>query len=211
MATQPLKKKTPKKFSVKEYKTSLLGGEQQAKTADKEMEWIIMPKAYQEALKLPGIPMGRTTMIRGRSDTGKSTLKNCAIAAAMKSWRKFAAESARYSMKNWFCPEIAVGSPSHWVSSPLFAWNGMPSWSCRLWTTAFPARNAVKVPAAQRTPVKCSVKFHSPPENLLPTPAMEEMITPVIITLADNTKAVRQSHLQTVSLPPIGESQNPYI
>lgn len=84
MATQPLKKKTPKKFSVKEYKTSLLGGEQQAKTADKEMEWIIMPKAYQEALKLPGIPMGRTTMIRGRSDTGKSTLKNCAIASAMK-------------------------------------------------------------------------------------------------------------------------------
>ena len=28
--------------------------------------------------------MGRTSMIRGRSDTGKSTLKNCAIGAAMR-------------------------------------------------------------------------------------------------------------------------------
>jgi len=43
-----------------------------------------MPSAFQEAVKLPGIPMGRTTMVRGWSDTGKSTLKNLAIAAAMR-------------------------------------------------------------------------------------------------------------------------------
>ena len=83
MATQPLKKKEVKKFSVSDYKKSFLG-ENTAKTADKEMEWIVMPNAFQEAVKLPGIPMGRATMLRGWSDTGKSTLKNLAIASAMR-------------------------------------------------------------------------------------------------------------------------------
>ena len=82
MANQPLKKKEVKRFSVKDFKNDFLG--ENAKTADKEMEWIVMPKAFQEALKIPGFPMGRTSMIRGRSDTGKSTLKNCAIAGAMR-------------------------------------------------------------------------------------------------------------------------------
>lgn len=80
---QPLKKKEVKTFNVKDYKRNFLG-EETSKTADKEMEWIVMPKAFQEALRLPGIPLGRTVIIRGRSDTGKSTLKNCAIASAMK-------------------------------------------------------------------------------------------------------------------------------
>ena len=80
---QPLKKKEVKSFNVADFKNNFLG-QKTAKTADKELEWIIMPKAYQEAIKLPGIPMSRTTMIRGWSDTGKSTLKNLAIAAAMK-------------------------------------------------------------------------------------------------------------------------------
>ena len=82
MAKQPLKKKEVKAFSVKNFKSEFLG--EHSKTADKEIEWITMPKAFQEALKVPGFPMGRTSMIRGRSDTGKSTLKNCAIAAAMR-------------------------------------------------------------------------------------------------------------------------------
>lgn len=76
----PIKKK---QFSVQDFKKNLLGNEV-SKSADKEMEWIIMPKAYQDALKLPGIPMSRTTMIRGWQDVGKSTLKNCIIAGAMK-------------------------------------------------------------------------------------------------------------------------------
>lgn len=80
---QPLKKKEVKSFSVKDFKKDFLG-EKVSKTADKELEWIIMPSAFQEAVKLPGIPMGRTTMVRGWSDTGKSTLKNLAIAAAMR-------------------------------------------------------------------------------------------------------------------------------
>ncbi len=80
---QPLKKKEIKSFNVQDFKANFLG-EKAKKTADKEMEWIIMPKAFQDAIKLPGIPMSRTTMVRGWSDTGKSTLKNLAIAAAMK-------------------------------------------------------------------------------------------------------------------------------
>ena len=82
---QPLKKKEmpTNNFNFQNFKETLLG-KKEAKIADKEMEWIIMPKAYQDAIKLPGIPMSRTTMVRGWSDTGKSTLKNLAIAAAMK-------------------------------------------------------------------------------------------------------------------------------
>ena len=80
---QPLKKKEVNTFSVKDFKANFLG-EKVAKTADKELEWLIMPDAFQQAVKLPGIPMGRTTMVRGWSDTGKSTLKNLAIAAAMR-------------------------------------------------------------------------------------------------------------------------------
>lgn len=80
---QPLKKKEIKSFNVKDFKKTFLG-EKTAKTADKELEWIVMPKAYQDAVRLPGVPMGRATMLRGWSDTGKSTLKNLAIAGAMR-------------------------------------------------------------------------------------------------------------------------------
>lgn len=80
---QPLKKKDVPSFSVKDFKKNFLG-EKVGKVADKELEWIIMPKAFQEATKLPGFPMGRTSVIRGWTNTGKSTLKNLAIAAAMK-------------------------------------------------------------------------------------------------------------------------------
>lgn len=83
MAKQPLKKKEIKKFDISAFKKSVLGDEK-AKTADKELEWIEMPRAFQDALKLPGIPRGRASMVRGWSDTGKSTLKNLAIANAMK-------------------------------------------------------------------------------------------------------------------------------
>lgn len=80
---QPLKKKEVPSFSVKDFKKNFLG-EKAGKVADKELEWLIMPKAFQEATKLPGFPMGRTSVIRGWTNTGKSTLKNLAIAAAMR-------------------------------------------------------------------------------------------------------------------------------
>lgn len=82
MAKQPLKKKEVAAFNVENYLSNFLGDT--AKTADKELEWIVMPKAFQDATQLPGFPMGRTSMIRGWSDTGKSTLKNLAIASAMR-------------------------------------------------------------------------------------------------------------------------------
>lgn len=53
-------------------------------SADKPIEFIVMPEAFQEALKLPGIPMGVTTIIHGHSNTGKSLLKNCLIASAQR-------------------------------------------------------------------------------------------------------------------------------
>ena len=43
-----------------------------------------MPKAFQDALHIPGIPAGYMSGVRGWSDTGKSTIKNCLIAAAQK-------------------------------------------------------------------------------------------------------------------------------
>ena len=83
MAKQPLKKKEVPSFSVKDFKKNYLG-EKVGKIADKELEWVIMPKAFQEATRLPGFPLGRATVIRGWTNTGKSTLKNLAIAAAMR-------------------------------------------------------------------------------------------------------------------------------
>lgn len=53
-------------------------------SADKPMEWITLPQAYQEAVKLPGIPCGYMTIITGWSNTGKSTIKNCVIASCIQ-------------------------------------------------------------------------------------------------------------------------------
>lgn len=72
-------------FNIGDLKGEMYGGAENTRTADKELEWILMPKAYQDAINLPGIPMGRgLCFIRGWSDTGKSTLKNLAIAGAMR-------------------------------------------------------------------------------------------------------------------------------
>lgn len=52
-------------------------------SADKEMEFIPMHEAFQNAVKLPGFPMGYMSIITGWSNTGKSTLKNCLIASCI--------------------------------------------------------------------------------------------------------------------------------
>ena len=52
--------------------------------AEKPTEFIPLPKAFEDALKLPGIPMGYLTLVTGWSNTGKSTIKNCLIAACQK-------------------------------------------------------------------------------------------------------------------------------
>jgi RecA/RadA recombinase len=39
----------------------------------KDQRWIPFSPALQEALSIPGIPMGHIITVRGRSNTGKST------------------------------------------------------------------------------------------------------------------------------------------
>lgn len=52
--------------------------------ANKPESWIIMPKAYQNCLKLPGIPQNTVVSVIGHSNSGKSTLINHAIVGAQK-------------------------------------------------------------------------------------------------------------------------------
>ncbi len=40
----------------------------------KEQKWIPFSPALQEALSIPGIPLGHNSMVRGKSNTGKSTM-----------------------------------------------------------------------------------------------------------------------------------------
>ena len=39
----------------------------------KEQEWIPLSKAFQDVTSIPGIPMGHIVLLRGHSDTGKTT------------------------------------------------------------------------------------------------------------------------------------------
>lgn len=39
----------------------------------KEQRWIPLSKSFQEVISLPGIPMGHISLLRGHSDTGKTT------------------------------------------------------------------------------------------------------------------------------------------
>lgn len=92
MSQQPLKKAPIKKkaalsdlkekmgIKTKVEKGKIIG----ASNADKSMEWLIMPKAYQDALKLPGIPQNFVSLVVGHSNSGKSTLINHAIVAAQR-------------------------------------------------------------------------------------------------------------------------------
>ena len=57
-------------FSLDKFKANKgLGGNVKFKAQD----WIPFSPALQEALSIPGCPMGHITMVRGRSNTGKST------------------------------------------------------------------------------------------------------------------------------------------
>lgn len=85
MAKQAIKKGTNVKknadFDFEVFKKDVL---KMTPTAEKPMEWFIMPNGFQEALSLPGIPKGYFTGCYGWNSTGKSTIKNCLIAAAQK-------------------------------------------------------------------------------------------------------------------------------
>lgn len=52
--------------------------------ADKPMDWLVMPKAFQEATRLTGFPIGYVNMIGGFSDTGKTTILNHVLVSAQR-------------------------------------------------------------------------------------------------------------------------------
>jgi hypothetical protein len=50
----------------------------------KEQKWIPLSQAFQETLQIPGIPIGHITLLRGHSDTGKTTALLEAAVSAQK-------------------------------------------------------------------------------------------------------------------------------
>ena len=55
-----------------------------SKAKFKEQEWIPLSDAYQNVLSVPGIPMGHIVLLRGHSDTGKTTALLEAAVSAQK-------------------------------------------------------------------------------------------------------------------------------
>ena len=55
-----------------------------SKAKFKDQEWIPLSDAYQEITSVPGIPMGHIVLLRGHSDTGKTTALLEAAVSAQK-------------------------------------------------------------------------------------------------------------------------------
>ena len=87
---QPIKKgQTIKKKGIGAWKEKMglnpkEGEIVKVSNANKVQEWILMPKAFQDATKLPGIPQSTVISVIGHSNVGKSTLINHAIVSAQK-------------------------------------------------------------------------------------------------------------------------------
>lgn len=82
MGKKPEKKKIDKKpFDLDSFlETEGMNSEPK----DKELTWVPLSKAWHDALKLPGFPRGYVSLVRGYSNTGKSTAFYEAIAGAQK-------------------------------------------------------------------------------------------------------------------------------
>ena len=50
----------------------------------KDQKWIPLSSAFQETTSVPGIPMGHIVLLRGHSDTGKTTAMIEAAVSAQK-------------------------------------------------------------------------------------------------------------------------------
>lgn len=82
---QPLKKKESR--SAKDKMEALRAFKNKnglSKTVEKEPQWLVLPEAFQKATRIAGIPLGYCSRVRGKSNTGKSTLKLEIIKAAQK-------------------------------------------------------------------------------------------------------------------------------
>lgn len=86
---QAIKKgSTIKKKSISDWKEKaglyVTAENLEVSNADKPIDWLIMPKAWSEATRLPGFPLGYISMIGGFSDTGKTTILNHVLVAAQR-------------------------------------------------------------------------------------------------------------------------------
>ena len=73
------------KFDLNKFKTSK-GLNKNVKF--KEQQWIPLSPAFQKVAGVPGIPMGHISLLRGHSDTGKTTaLLEAAVSAQI--WEYF--------------------------------------------------------------------------------------------------------------------------
>ena len=50
----------------------------------KEQQWVPLSQAFQDVLSIPGIPLGHIVLLRGHSDTGKTTALLEAAVSAQK-------------------------------------------------------------------------------------------------------------------------------
>lgn len=89
MANQPLKKKevkTKKNLSAFKQSMGFISKDNvsiENSNADKQIEWLLMPRGWTEAVKV-NIPQGYCSTLVGFSNVGKSTVVNHAIVAAQK-------------------------------------------------------------------------------------------------------------------------------
>jgi hypothetical protein len=81
MAKKPAKTIEKKSFDLDAF---LESENLNSEPKDKELSWIPLSKAWFDALKLPGFPRGFVSLVRGYSNTGKSTAFYEAIAGAQK-------------------------------------------------------------------------------------------------------------------------------
>ncbi len=82
MAKKPTKQPIEKK--VFDLDSFLESENLNSEPKDKDLTWIPLSKAWHDALKLPGFPRGFVSLVRGYSNTGKSTAFYEAIAGAQK-------------------------------------------------------------------------------------------------------------------------------
>lgn len=81
---RPTKKTTNTANQTFNLDTYLDGQELDVNPEDKEITWIPLSKPWHDAIKLPGFPRGYVSLVRGFSNTGKSTAFYEAIAGAQK-------------------------------------------------------------------------------------------------------------------------------
>jgi len=76
------KEQVQKNFSLAKFKDKK--GFSNISVKFKPLTWIPLSDAFQDVLSMPGIPMGHITLLRGHSDTGKTTALLEAAVSAQK-------------------------------------------------------------------------------------------------------------------------------